>query len=309
MISVVMPIYNEGKTIKAKIEDILNQNYDKFEVIAVNDCSIDNTLKELDIKHPKLKVVSLEINKGPGGARNAGIKAVDGDLILYLDSDVTIYPDLIKGLDKWIRRLNHPLLAGIEAKQLKPEGFWQRLMYYIPNLPGNTKYWKDGYYPADFAGTTCSLWKKKVIEECGYHDELLRLGDDIKLAERAKKLGYKFFLIPVGITHQYRKNIISFLKEQFWYGVGGALNWSENSLIKIIGFIFATFIGIYMCIKQPIVLMLPFLLYAYRSGYCPILYSIPLLLIQYIKHIFNALGLWWGILLGKRAFNLLKGRH
>lgn len=74
-ISVIVPCYNCEKYIKENIESILNQTYEKFEVIYIDDGSEDNTLKilkEYEKKDRRIKVIHTE-NKGVAAARNLGI--------------------------------------------------------------------------------------------------------------------------------------------------------------------------------------------------------------------------------------------
>ncbi|MBR6641935.1 MAG: glycosyltransferase family 2 protein, partial [Clostridia bacterium] len=86
-ISVIIPTYNTEQYIKGCVESVLNQTYQNFEIIVVNDGSTDNTLKILDeIKSDKLEVITIK-NSGQGYARNMALKKATGDYIMFLDSD------------------------------------------------------------------------------------------------------------------------------------------------------------------------------------------------------------------------------
>ena len=87
IISIILPMYNEEKTIKNVLESLPNHEF--IEVIVVNDKSTDSSLKEIEgIKHNlNLKVVNHSINKGYGSAILTGIKNAKGDVLVTMDSD------------------------------------------------------------------------------------------------------------------------------------------------------------------------------------------------------------------------------
>ena len=89
MVSIIIPIYNAKKWIKDTIENILNQTYGNFELILVDDCSKDGTrkiLKQYENKN-NIKIIYLAKNRGPGIARNIGLKSAIGRYICFQDAD------------------------------------------------------------------------------------------------------------------------------------------------------------------------------------------------------------------------------
>lgn len=103
-ISVIVPVYNSSDYIGRCIDSVLNQTYNNFELILVDDGSIDNSLsilKEYEIKDKRIKVFTQK-NSGPGVARNLGIAKATGDYIVFVDSDDYIdeeYFDLLSKKD------------------------------------------------------------------------------------------------------------------------------------------------------------------------------------------------------------------
>lgn len=86
-ISVILPVYNGGKYIQKAIESVLNQTFQDFELIVVNDGSTDNTLNVIDsFDDSRIRVIN-QSNQGPGAARNNALKMAQGQYIMYLDSD------------------------------------------------------------------------------------------------------------------------------------------------------------------------------------------------------------------------------
>lgn len=84
-VSVVIPTFNRAHTIERAIISVLEQSFQNFELIVVDDGSTDNT-KFLLAKYPKVKYIYQE-NKGVSSARNTGIENAIGEYIALLDSD------------------------------------------------------------------------------------------------------------------------------------------------------------------------------------------------------------------------------
>lgn len=100
--SVIIPVYNVENYLSKCLESVLRQDFDSYEIVAVNDGSKDSCgeiLKEYVSQNNKLVVVEQE-NKGLGGARNAGVEKATGEYIFFLDSDDTMAPDTLSQLCK-----------------------------------------------------------------------------------------------------------------------------------------------------------------------------------------------------------------
>ena len=88
-ISVVLPVYNVANYLRKCLDSLVNQTFEDFEVICVNDGSTDLSLGILEgyaLSDSRFKIISQE-NKGLSGARNTGIQHVRGEYILFVDSD------------------------------------------------------------------------------------------------------------------------------------------------------------------------------------------------------------------------------
>lgn len=95
-VSFIIAAYKASDTIVAAIDSALSQDNVSLEVIVVDDCSPDDTravVHAVAQRDPRVKLIALDDNRGPGGARNAGIDAAQGRWIAVLDSDDVIYPD------------------------------------------------------------------------------------------------------------------------------------------------------------------------------------------------------------------------
>lgn len=90
LISVVMPNYNGYRFVEQAINSVLNQTYQNFELIVVDDCSNDDSLSLIEHKAQsdnRIRVIALEHNVGVANARNVGIKEAKGEYIALLDND------------------------------------------------------------------------------------------------------------------------------------------------------------------------------------------------------------------------------
>lgn len=96
-VSVVITCYNLGRFLAEAIQSVRRQTYKNFEIIVVNDCSIDNTKEVLENIQNKeeLKIINLEKNLGQFGAFLEGLKVSSGQFVVMLDADDILLPDFL----------------------------------------------------------------------------------------------------------------------------------------------------------------------------------------------------------------------
>ena len=95
-ISVIIPCYNAEKYIDNINKMLQEQIFKDFEVIFVNDGSIDNTEKFLrKLEDSRYSLINLTTNLGAGAARNIGLSQAKGDYIIFLDADDFYFPNLL----------------------------------------------------------------------------------------------------------------------------------------------------------------------------------------------------------------------
>lgn len=99
-ISVIMPVYNEEKDILGCLVSLKEQTYNDFEIVIVDDGSTDNTKKIVENFKKHYKNVSLieGKHKGPGFSRNLGVKLAIGEILVFVDADMTFDKDYIAKL-------------------------------------------------------------------------------------------------------------------------------------------------------------------------------------------------------------------
>lgn len=105
-LSIIVPVYNmaaDGK-LEYCLNSLVNQTINNYEIIAVDDCSTDDSLtilKDYESRFPeKFRAVHSEVNKRQGGAKNIGLRLAQGEWIGFIDSDDWITPDMYELLLK-----------------------------------------------------------------------------------------------------------------------------------------------------------------------------------------------------------------
>ncbi len=106
LITIITPFYNSMRFIDAPLNAVLNQTYQNWEYICVDDCSTDGTLEKLreySAQDPRIKVIARSVNGGSAAAGfNTGIAAATGDYIQLLGHDDELSPDCLEQIAKRI---------------------------------------------------------------------------------------------------------------------------------------------------------------------------------------------------------------
>jgi glycosyltransferase involved in cell wall biosynthesis len=125
-VSVVMPVYNEAKTVREIVERVLAAPFDK-EIIAVDDGSTDGSgdiLRALVASHPDtVRVVSLGRNSGKGAALRSGFAQASGDVLIVQDADLEYDPTDIPKLLAALDRPGTDVVYGSRIRGRTPHGY------------------------------------------------------------------------------------------------------------------------------------------------------------------------------------------
>ncbi|RXT13986.1 glycosyltransferase family 2 protein [Ammoniphilus sp. CFH 90114] len=123
-ISVVLTTYNSKERLRYALESYRYQTYPNFEVVIVDDGSQDGTKQWFERKtwDFEVKYIFNNPNKGRAGARNAGIEAAGGDVILFSDSDMIVERDFIERHANYHRKSKYAVVCG---------SFWQSVYSYL----------------------------------------------------------------------------------------------------------------------------------------------------------------------------------
>ena len=106
-ITIILPVYNSERYINRTITSIMQQTMIDFELIAIDDCSTDNSLqklKEWERKDSRIQVLSNPQNMGVADTRNKGIGMAKGEYICFIDSDDAWHNDKLAQQLDWMQR-------------------------------------------------------------------------------------------------------------------------------------------------------------------------------------------------------------
>ncbi|RYE14563.1 MAG: glycosyltransferase family 2 protein, partial [Sphingobacteriaceae bacterium] len=131
--SIIVPVYNGGDVIERCINSVLEQNYKTFELIIIDDGSVDQTQKvchEYQLKDKRIEYYK-QANKGVSAARNSGLKAARNEYILFVDADDYLLPSFLDSFANTLKgvELNSKLfifqdfIAKIKFADQKAESF------------------------------------------------------------------------------------------------------------------------------------------------------------------------------------------
>lgn len=90
LISIITPTYNSEIYINKTIQSVINQTYSNWELIIIDDCSVDNTLEIVKLfsnNDSRIKLLKLEVNSGAAIARNRGLEIAKGRFVAFCDCD------------------------------------------------------------------------------------------------------------------------------------------------------------------------------------------------------------------------------
>ncbi|MBO4908227.1 MAG: glycosyltransferase [Lachnospiraceae bacterium] len=191
-VTVIIPTYNRAGTIEKAIKSVLDQTFEDFTLIVVDDCSSDDTEKVVaNIPDERIVYHRLSENKGAAGARNEGARLATTEFIAFQDSDDAWLPDKLEKQMKYME--DHPEAGMVYGRMrvISPEK-----TYEFPNeavtgdLEGKIYPW---LLRRNTVGTPVMFIKKKYFEETGGFDTSLRCLEDWEFAIRFSKrfeIGY-----------------------------------------------------------------------------------------------------------------------
>lgn len=173
LISIILPIYNESKSLSELFEEIHKVliNYD-YEIIAINDGSLDDTenvLTKMAKEDFRLKVINFKKNYGQTAALNAGISHASGPLIIMMDSDLENSPsDIPIMIDKIYE--GYDVVSGWRKNRWKDEFLTRKLPSFIANALISKV---SGVKLHDY-GCTLKIYKREILSEIKLYGQMHR---------------------------------------------------------------------------------------------------------------------------------------
>lgn len=209
-VSVLMPAYNAEKYIAESIESILNQTFQDFELIIIDDCSSDNTwniMQEYAKKDDRINIFKNEKNLGIGGNRNRLINLARGKYIVWQDNDDISLPERV---EKQYTYMEENIGVGIL-------GGYLQLFNEKENLSVRKYATDDGslrktifrYSPVAQPAT---MIRRSCFDEVGGYDFANPLIEDIDMSFRIGSK-YKFANLPeIIIKYRQNENSVTFTR-------------------------------------------------------------------------------------------------
>src|SRR5687768_10401875 len=92
LVSIIMPVHNAGRFVREAIQSVLDQSYSNWELLIINDGSIDDSAKQINqLQDERIKLFNQE-HRGVSAARNVGLAHMRGDYFCFLDADDVLPP-------------------------------------------------------------------------------------------------------------------------------------------------------------------------------------------------------------------------
>jgi glycosyltransferase involved in cell wall biosynthesis len=169
LVSIIIPCYNDLEYIEQCIKSAVNQTYGPIEIIVVDDGSNQPTKQKLQQLKGQTNMLITQENKGQSSARNAGIKAANGEIICVLDSDDTLDEDFIFKCFNKLYKQSDVRIVGTYLKLI----FEGKECYQLFKPKGGKL--NDFLFKNSISGSGILFRKKDAIKIGGY-DENMKMG-------------------------------------------------------------------------------------------------------------------------------------
>ena len=128
-LSIIVPVFNEERTIRLVLEKLLSLSLDK-EIIVVDDGSTDSTEKIINSFVPAVKFIRHKTNSGKGSAIRSGLVRAQGDFIVFCDADLEYNANQIAVIFDYISRNDTNVVYGSRFMEYRPK---KNFIHYLGN--------------------------------------------------------------------------------------------------------------------------------------------------------------------------------
>ena len=218
--SIIIPLYNRPQEIDEFLTTLTRQTYTQFEVLVIEDGSVndakaivDKYANSLDVKY------FFKPNEGQGFSRNYGFERAKGDFFVIFDSDCLIPEDYLEIVKDYLFEHKLDAYGGPDAAHQSFTPVQKAISYAMTSpfttggIRGNKKHIGQ-FHPRSFnMGVSREVWEKVG----GFI--LTRLGEDIEYSIRIHEHGFKIGLIPAArVFHKRRTSFSQFYKQLHFFG-------------------------------------------------------------------------------------------
>lgn len=209
-VSVIIPTRNREKIVYKCMKYILRQDYSPYEILVIDDGSKDNTEKVLKefLSYENFRYIPLSERKGPAFCRNLGVRESNGDLIIFIDSDIFVRSDFISNHVRAHRNHTEEIVAV--GPVIAISEIDQELSY-----KGSILDFSNAY----FASGNASILRDTFIKVGGFDEVFNVYGwEDIDFGLKLKASGVKSIKVSEAIGYHYQplpdENSLKFLIEK-----------------------------------------------------------------------------------------------
>ena len=190
-VTVFMPVYNGEKYLNEAIDSILNQTFNDFELLIINDGSTDKSAEIIkSYNDPRIRFVENEENLKLAKTRNKGLELALGEYFVPMDCDDISHPERIQKLVEFMEK-------NPRAGKTRAQWGWRKDKSFVANLE-SMKAFEDEYKAgkdsqSKIVGIGGSMCRVKALKDAGGFDEKISgAGEDIDIAIRLRKTGCQF---------------------------------------------------------------------------------------------------------------------
>lgn len=211
-VSVIIPVYNSASLLRECLTSLKEQTVlqHSFEVIVVDDGSTDDSAS---VAEEFGALVLRQQNQGPAEARNSGVEASKGDLLLYTDADCVVAPDWI---EEMIRPFEDPSVSGTRGRYKTRQ---RSLVARFAQVEYEEKYEilkrSDSI---DFIDTSSAGYRRSVFREAGGFSKKFTVasGEDTDLSYRLAEAGHRLVFCPDAIVfHTHPSELAHYLRRKY----------------------------------------------------------------------------------------------
>lgn len=311
-VSIIVVTYNARDDLKECLQSLESQDYNKIEIIVVNDASTDDTREFVRIYQTQtamqMIVVTNKKNLGVAGSRNVGIRHATGEIIAFTDADCVADRRWISELVKGYNDEGVAAVGGRIADD-RTSNIWE-----LTEKGHNFVARKAGYV-AYIQGCNMSF-ESYVLRKFMFNDEIKYGYEEALLCDYLVREGYKIYYAPGAVVHhKHRSNLCSLLKQKYLRGESSI--WYRKKQNKLVMLkrhlvLLTTFLCIPLVLFSLSFLYLSFLLFAVfcisllRDEFIfqgksirEIIITLPFLIFVEFSH-------FWGSMVGFARFRVLK---
>ena len=206
LVSIVIPTYNHAPMLQRALATVIEQTYQNWNAIVVNNYSTDNTLEVVaQFNDPRIQCVNFRNNGVIGASRNEGIALATGKYVAFLDSDDTWFTGK---LEQCVEVLESGSDLVCHAEYWIDESGKSRLVAYGPSEAATHH---NLIYKGNRISTSATVVRATLLKEVNGFDispELISTEDyDLWIRLAAKSNKFAFIDEPLGEYHRHDKNV------------------------------------------------------------------------------------------------------